>query len=109
MLPLEEAQELYTGGLDRSSEHRDGEWVYFDDLLSRVSLVMLLLTWLSVFWEGDFLQVVFHVTTLMPKPQDQSLQNKKRHIGNDYVNIIYSDSPLPYEQNTIPVCATPLL
>jgi hypothetical protein len=33
----------------------------------------------------------------------RNYQNKKRHIGNDNVNIVYSDSPKEFKQDTIQV------
>ena len=47
-------------------------------------------------------QVVFHVATLMPQyDTDPTSTNKKRHIGNNFVTIVYNDSGLPYTQGTI--------
>ncbi len=47
-------------------------------------------------------QVIFHVATLMPtKETDPACTNKKRHIGNDYVTIVYNDSGDEYALNTI--------
>lgn len=49
-------------------------------------------------------QVIFHVATLMPtKPNDAACTNKKRHIGNNYVTIVYNDSGEDYKMNTIRV------
>ena len=49
-------------------------------------------------------QVIFHVATLMPtKASDPACTNKKRHIGNDYVTIVYNDSGQDYQMNTIRV------
>jgi hypothetical protein len=46
-------------------------------------------------------QVVYHVTTLMPNLENEPLfTNKKRHIGNDYVSIVYSDCP-DYKQQIV--------
>ena len=40
-----------------------------------------------------FFQVIFHVATLMPnKENDPRCDKKKRHIGNDYVSIIYNNA-----------------
>ena len=48
-------------------------------------------------WQDDITQVVFHVATFMSNlPHDPSCTNKKRHIGNDNVIIIYKDSTRPY-------------
>ncbi len=38
------------------------------------------------------MQVVFHVATLMPTTvQDPKCNNKKLHIGNDHVVIVFKD------------------
>jgi hypothetical protein len=51
------------------------------------------------------LQVVYHVVTMIPNQVQiyRGYQNKKRHIGNDNVNIVYSDSPMEFKQDTIQV------
>lgn len=48
------------------------------------------------------LAVMFHVATLMPH-NDPSCLNKKRHIGNDFVTIVYNDSGKPYNVQAIRV------
>lgn len=71
---------VYTGGLD--TNETDGEF--------------------ALMWGNYAHQVVFHVATLMPNlPSDKGFTNKKRHIGNDNVIIIYSDSKTSYHQETI--------
>ncbi|KAL3234083.1 hypothetical protein MRX96_022831 [Rhipicephalus microplus] len=53
-------------------------------------------------WQDDVTQVVFHVATLMPNVEnDRQRGNKKRHIGNDYVHIVYNESSEPYDLATI--------
>lgn len=48
--------------------------------------------------------VVFHIATMMPtKESDVRCTNKKLHIGNDYVTIVYNDSGEPYSMGTIKV------
>ncbi|KAK4149696.1 hypothetical protein C8A00DRAFT_18651 [Chaetomidium leptoderma] len=49
-------------------------------------------------------EIVFHVTTQMPtNPEtDPQFIMKKRHIGNDYVNIVWNDSGLPFNFDTFP-------
>lgn len=48
--------------------------------------------------------VVFHVATLMPTlTSDLQCSNKKLHIGNDFVTIVYNESGLPYKFGTIKV------
>eukprot|EP01119_Soliformovum_irregulare_P013800 TRINITY_DN3709_c1_g1_i6.p1 TRINITY_DN3709_c1_g1~~TRINITY_DN3709_c1_g1_i6.p1 ORF type:complete len:483 (-),score=154.51 TRINITY_DN3709_c1_g1_i6:222-1670(-) len=73
--------DMYVGGLD-PDDHADGEYcLVYKDITH---------------------QVVFHVATLMPNlPSDKAFTNKKRHIGNDNVIIIYSDSKSSYNQDTI--------
>ena len=51
-----------------------------------------------------FSTVVFHVVTLMPnRADDPNRNNKKLHIGNDYVTIVYNDSGEEYQMGTIKV------
>ncbi|KAF2361373.1 Tuberin-type domain [Trinorchestia longiramus] len=53
-------------------------------------------------WHDEIMQVSFHVATLMPnKPNDPKFTSKKRHIGNDFVTIVYNDSGKPYDRDII--------
>lgn len=72
-----------TGGLD-TRDDVDGEFTYC--------------------WRDRCMELVFHVTTMMPtnRDDDMTYPNKKRHIGNDFVNIIFNDSGLPYNFDTFP-------
>ncbi|KAH9867436.1 hypothetical protein IAQ61_008030 [Plenodomus lingam] len=72
-----------TGGLD-TREDVDGEFTYC--------------------WRDRCMELVFHITTMMPtnRDDDMTYPNKKRHIGNDFVNIIFNDSGLPYNFDTFP-------
>lgn len=55
-------------------------------------------------WQDDIVQVTFHVATLMPnKEQDPLCHEKKKHIGNDFVTIVYNESGEEYNLNTIKV------
>lgn len=57
-------------------------------------------------WQDDIVQVTFHVATLMPnKDQDPNCHEKKKHIGNDFVTIVYNESGDEYNLNTIKVRA----
>lgn len=39
-------------------------------------------------------EVMYHVSTMLPHSKDNPQQlERKRHIGNDIVNIIYTDDP----------------
>jgi len=69
-----------TQGLDRADD-TDGEF--------------------AIVWHNTTTELVFHVTTLMPNSDDlsQNVAKKKRHIGNDHVNIVFNNSgrQLDYE------------
>ena len=58
----------------------------------------------AVVWNNDVTELVFHITTLMPNNEHVALNtaNKKRHIGNDFVNIIFNNSGSPFDLNTFP-------
>ncbi|KAH8179585.1 rap/ran-GAP domain-containing protein [Sarocladium implicatum] len=70
-------------GLDRDHDS-DGEYTYC--------------------WRDRVTEMVFHVTTQMPtdKERDPQLAQKKKHIGNDFVNIVFNDSGLPFDFDTFP-------
>ncbi|KAI1129422.1 hypothetical protein F5Y10DRAFT_151155 [Nemania abortiva] len=55
-------------------------------------------------WRDRVTELVFHVTTQMPTnlESDPRCNQKKRHIGNDFVNIIFNDSGSPFKFNTFP-------
>lgn len=55
-------------------------------------------------WRDRVTEMVFHVTTLMPTnlEHDPQCSNKKRHIGNDFVNIIFNNSGNPFRFDTFP-------
>ena len=42
-------------------------------------------------WQENVMQMVFHIATLMPNLQS-GVSNKQRHIGNDYVTVVYDDN-----------------
>ncbi|CAO3611300.1 unnamed protein product [Cunninghamella echinulata] len=87
-----------TGGLDRENDV-DGKYAYF--------------------WKDDVTEMVFHVATMMPTQLDRDprCSGKKRHIGNDYVTIVYFDNDdmtveyafdtLPGQFNFINIIVTP--
>uniref|UniRef100_A0A0K8W394 Tuberin n=1 Tax=Bactrocera latifrons TaxID=174628 RepID=A0A0K8W394_BACLA len=54
-------------------------------------------------WKDDIVQVTFHVATLMPTnlQKDPNCNEKKKHIGNDFVKIVYNESGEEYNLNTI--------
>lgn len=55
-------------------------------------------------WRDRVTEIVFHVTTQMPTnlERDPQCTLKKRHIGNDFVNIIFNDSGKPFMFDTFP-------
>ncbi|KAK9479605.1 hypothetical protein V1514DRAFT_362388 [Lipomyces japonicus] len=99
LIRLKGNKQVYTGGLDTEMD-TDGEFSYaFADKIT---------------------QAIFHCTTLMPSRRkndsdeelfvgspnqpvydDESLSNKKRHIGNNYVNIYWNESGRPFNFDTI--------
>lgn len=72
-----------TQGLDREN-NSDGEYAFC--------------------WRDRVTEIVFHVTTQMPTDLERDPQciGKKRHIGNDFVNIIFNNSGLPFKFDTFP-------
>ncbi|KAK4138660.1 hypothetical protein BT67DRAFT_370230 [Trichocladium antarcticum] len=72
-----------TQGLDRENDI-DGQYAYC--------------------WRDRVTEIVFHVTTQMPTNLEHDAQciMKKRHIGNDFVNIVWNDSGLPFRFDTFP-------
>ncbi|KAJ3321683.1 Tuberous sclerosis 2-like protein [Boothiomyces sp. JEL0866] len=85
VFPLANNRDIYTGGLDTSAETIDGQYAlcYIPD--QRMS------------------QVIFHVTTMMPNyTHDPQCTGKKRHIGNNFVTIVWNESGLVYKHDTIP-------
>lgn len=71
-----------TGGLDHEN-NLDGEFAYV--------------------WSDRITEIVFHITTMMPTlADDPQCTMKKRHIGNDFVNIVFNNSGLPWRFGTIP-------
>ncbi|KAJ7237482.1 hypothetical protein B0H12DRAFT_1190636 [Mycena haematopus] len=71
--------DVYAGGLDPDE---DGEYAYA--------------------WWDDIGQILYHTATMMPSnPHDSQFTNKKRHIGNDFVRIVWNDSGKPYRFDTL--------
>jgi hypothetical protein len=72
-----------TQGLDRSGD-TDGRYTYC--------------------WRDRATEIVFHITTMMPTnlDYDEPCVNKKSHIGNDFVNIVWNDSGEPFRFDTFP-------
>ena len=82
-----DCKDIFTGGLDTTNDV-DGEYAYY--------------------WQDDVTQIIFHVATMMPAASaaagdgDMSWVNKKRHIGNDYVTIVFNDSTRDFSYGARP-------
>ncbi|KAG0373293.1 Rap/ran-GAP protein [Mortierella sp. AD032] len=73
--------ERFSAGLDTRSE--GGEYSYYD-------------TW------GEGFEIMYHVSTLLPyNTVDRQQIQRKRHIGNDIVCIIFVDGDQPFVPNAI--------
>ncbi|THU93837.1 hypothetical protein K435DRAFT_840089 [Dendrothele bispora CBS 962.96] len=71
--------DVYAGGL---IPEEDGEYAYA--------------------WWDDIGQILYHTATMMPShPHDEHSTFKKRHIGNDFVKIVWNDSGMPYRFDTL--------
>ncbi|KAE9040512.1 hypothetical protein PR003_g4969 [Phytophthora rubi] len=57
----------------------------------------------TLYYATSHSEVMFHVVTMMPtKASDPQQIDKKRHVGNDYVHIIWSDNATQaYDPSTI--------
>ncbi|KAF9526068.1 hypothetical protein CPB83DRAFT_506716 [Crepidotus variabilis] len=79
LINLRGQMDVYAGGLDPDE---DGEYAYA--------------------WWDDIRQILYHTATMMPnKAHDPQCNNKKRHIGNDYVRIVWNDSGQRYSFDTL--------
>lgn len=81
LVKLKNCREVYVGGLDIENG-TDGEY--------------------AMYWSDKTVQVIYHTTTLMPNHEtDLYYDFKKRHIGNNYVNIYFDESGNPFDFNLI--------
>lgn len=67
---------LFSGGLDTASG-ADGEF--------------------ALVWTSGGTMVLFHTPTLMP----EGLFNRKRHVGNDFVHVVFVEDGVEYDCDTI--------
>lgn len=58
----------------------------------------------AVVWNNKVTELVFHIATLMPNNEDVGMNTatKKRHIGNDFVNIVFNGSGRAFDIDTFP-------
>ncbi|OMH82243.1 Tuberin [Zancudomyces culisetae] len=73
----------YYGGLDTTGKNLDGKF--------------------CITWRDTVSHIVFHVASIMPNQGDDSHPQiqKKAHVGNDYVHIVFSESSRSYDFKTI--------
>lgn len=74
---LKQSPKVYVGGLDTENDD-DGEYTRR--------------------WSNKIIQVVFHIVTMM---KNSNSNNKKRHIGNNYINIYFDESGHDFNFNLI--------
>lgn len=81
LIRLKDTRTIYVGGLD-SENGTDGDYAYF--------------------WSDHISQLIFHTTTMMPNAvNDKYFSSKKRHIGNNYVNVFFDESGVKFNFNVI--------
>lgn len=82
LVRLKGNKRIYSGGLD-TNNNVDGEYAYV--------------------WSDKVTQMIFHTTTMMPhtNSNDSSYSSKKRHVGNDFINIFFDESELPFQFDII--------
>ena len=52
--------------------------------------------------EIDEFCVMYHVSTMLPfHPEDPQKLERKRHIGNDVVNIIFKEGNTPFDPHML--------
>ena len=51
----------------------------------------------ALVWTGGGALVLFHTPLLMP----QGLNNRKRHVGNDFVHVVFAEPGVEYDVGTI--------
>ncbi|KAK5108796.1 hypothetical protein LTR62_007770 [Meristemomyces frigidus] len=57
----------------------------------------------TIVWHNDVTEMVFHIVTMMPNSSDEheNTARKKRHIGNNHVNIIFNNSGRTHDYTTL--------
>jgi hypothetical protein len=54
------------------------------------------------YWANERCELIYHVVTFMPTKESDPVQiTKKRHVGNDFVHIIWSEHKRDYNPETI--------
>lgn len=81
LIKLKNNRQYYVGGLD-TEQDLDGEY--------------------AIAWSSRISQIIFHTTTMMPTYEgDTAFASKKRHIGNNFVNIYFDESGEDFEFDVV--------
>lgn len=81
LIRLKNNKSSYVGGLD-TDQDLDGKY--------------------AIAWSSKIQQIIFHTITMMPTVEgDSSFSSKKRHIGNNFVNIYFDESGLDFEFDVV--------
>lgn len=81
LIKLKNNKFFYVGGLD-TSQDLDGKY--------------------AIAWSSKIQQIIFHTITMMPAVAgDEQFSSKKRHIGNDFVNIYFDESGADFEFDVV--------
>lgn len=81
LVRLKDCTSTYVGGLDKENG-TDGDFAYV--------------------WNDHLSLLVYHTTTLMPNlAADKYFAMKKRHIGNNHINVFFDESGHPFNFNVI--------
>ncbi|NXM66853.1 RGPA2 protein, partial [Serilophus lunatus] len=54
------------------------------------------------YYATSTVEIIFHVSTRMPSDSDDSLTKKLRHLGNDEVQVVWSEHTRNYRRGIIP-------
>ncbi|OWB78553.1 hypothetical protein B5S32_g2749 [[Candida] boidinii] len=81
LIRLKGCKRFYLGGLD-TENNTDGEF--------------------AIHYSNEIVQMIYHTITMMPNnPNDTQSSAKKRHIGNDFINIYWDESGYEFDFNKI--------
>ena len=53
------------------------------------------------YFSTSSVQLLFHDVTRLPPGDSEKQLSRKRHVGNDFVQVIWSDNPRDYSPHTI--------
>ncbi|EFA74838.1 RapGAP/RanGAP domain-containing protein [Heterostelium album PN500] len=56
----------------------------------------------SIYGKHNDVEIMFHVSTMLPfYPNDPKQIERKKHLGNDRIMIVFNDGPQSYQPNTM--------